>query len=117
MLSNRALLLRQMQQFFEEHLRGFYLWQEVMHRPPEKADKIKGVRQRDKELAIIDFDGYSLILMSPDQQPPLGEILLYDTQDGQTEKGIVDEVTWARIAKIIKEKAPNRVKEPHHVHD
>lgn len=111
MLSSRALLIRQLQQFFELHLVGLYRWPGSELRAPEKQEKVRGRRQLDKEMVVVDFDGYSLLIKSPDDSPPLGEITLFDTRNGSSVKGILDEATWVRIADYIKEKAPLRTKE------
>lgn len=114
MLSNRALLIRQLQEFFETHLRGRYSWFDVQHRTPEKADKLPGRRQLDKELVAIDFGDYSITVQSPDDVPPLGRIVLYNVRTAETLTEILDAKSWDRIAEKIK--SPDTLKERENVH-
>ncbi len=102
-LSNpRAILTRQIIDFFNTHLRGTFTWDDVTLRPAEKAEKIIGRRQIDKEIATVDFAGYSIMISSPDEKPPLGEVMLFSLEHGILAQGPIDTATWGRVAEAIK---------------
>lgn len=113
MLHARSLLIRQVQCFFEEKLCGLYRWQTsgnpddeltpgvVRIRPPEKYPKEKGRRQLDKEVVAVDFGPYSLLVASPEEKPPVGNIIIFHQTLGSLE-GPLDAATWARVEAFIK---------------
>jgi len=110
MLSSRALLVRQLQDFFESQMMGRFTWgRNVELRVAEKMEKVIGYRQLDKEVAVADFGGYSLMISSPDHEPPLGKIMLFSPERGILVDGPIDTTTWDSVAKAIKEKEHDHV--------
>jgi hypothetical protein len=107
MIRARSSLIRQLQEFFEKAPDGPYKWADVTLRPPEKAEKIVGYRQEDKEIATVDFGVYALQLSSPNQEPPLGRIVLFNLDRGMLVDGPADSVTWDAAARAIKESERN----------
>lgn len=93
-----------MQDFFEGRMTGIYRWGvDTQLRDAELAEKVPGVRQRAKGIAIVDFDGYALMLHVPDDEDlPLGKITLFHPDFGSFD-GAVDMATWDRVEAKIKE--------------
>lgn len=124
-LNIRTVLVRNLREFFETHLKGDFKWQTggdpedpstappgtIRLRDAVLQDKVPGRRQYEKGVAIVDFDGYSLMLHSSEEAPPIGKVVLYHEKFGQLE-GPPDVVTWDRIANAIKS---SRVKGKDHV--
>ena len=101
-VSARSTLTRHLIEFFESYLIGLFTWGDVTLRSAEKAEKIPGHRQLDKEVAIVDFAGYSIMVSSPEEHPPLGQIMLFSLDHGILAQGPIDTATWARVAEAIK---------------
>lgn len=107
-------MVRQLRDFFEDQLCGLYRWQTagdedtvppagtIRLRASEKHEKLPGRRQLEKEVAIVDFDSYSLVVSSPEEVPPIGRILLYNTVSGERLEGPLDQATWSQIGEAIK---------------
>jgi hypothetical protein len=112
----RASLIHQLQGFFETRLCGLYRWQTagdfddipppgtVRVRMAEKRPKTRGQRQLDKEVVAVDFDGYALMISSPDEVPPIGQILLFHPDHGVLVDGPLDVVAWDAAEIAIKER-------------
>lgn len=114
-LNIRTVLVRNLREFFEQHLSGEFRWQTggdpkdpstappgtIRLRDAELQEKIPGRRQLEKGVAIVDFDGYALMLHSSEEVPPIGRVVLYHEKFGSLE-GPPDVVTWTRIAEAIK---------------
>lgn len=107
MKSPRVGLSRHIQVFFETELCGRYRFDEVVFLPPEEAARPAGwspLRRppfgRHRELVAIQFGAYDLSVASPNEKPPLGEILLVHP-DGR-EYGPLDEATWKRLGNLIR---------------
>jgi hypothetical protein len=122
-LNIRTVLVRHLQEFFETRMGGQFRWSTagepddlppegtIRLRPGEMNEKIPGKRQTEKGVAIVDFGGYSLMLYSPEENPPIGKVVLWHERFGTLE-GPPDVLTWDRIAEAIKS---SRVKGKDHV--
>lgn len=114
-VNGRAALVRQLQAFFEMKMLGLFSWRTVGEededapegtirlRAPERHPKIPGKRQLDKDVVAVDFGGYALSVHAPSEAPPLGKIVVFHPELGSIE-GPLDEVTWGRVEKFIKER-------------
>lgn len=114
-LNVRTVLIRNLREFFETRLVGEFSWSTggnpkdpstapegtIRLRDAELHEKVPGKRQLEKGVAIVDFGGYSLMLHSPEEAPPIGRVILYHEKFGSLE-GPPDVVTWDRIAHAIK---------------
>lgn len=111
-MNERKALYRQLQHYFETQLFGLYRWHSVAHREAEKVTVERDARghrinQRSfgqlVEKAVIEFDGYTLSLSSPNEveDDPTRALLLYDgvpqpdnlVVSGPNAKGTWDEIT------------------------
>lgn len=113
MLNTRTVLVRHLREFFETHLVGVFRWQTggapdepappgtIRLRDGELHEKVPGRRQLEKGVAVVDFDGYALMLHSPEEVPPIGKVVLFHEKYGSLE-GPPDAPTWAKIAEAIK---------------
>lgn len=102
-----AGLVRQARDFFEHHLYGVMSLADAVIRKPELAPKIKGKRQMPLEELIVDFGGYTLLIESPEQEPPLGRVQLLNIARGLQEEGPLDVLTWERLGQIVKASPPD----------
>lgn len=115
MLNTRSALIRQLQAFFETHLRGAWRWYtagaldelapagSIRLRAPDRHDKIPGRRQMDKNIVAVDFGDYAIQVSAPDEAPPLGKIVCFHQLRGSIE-GPLDAATWDKMAAFIKER-------------
>lgn len=107
MKTARFGLSRHIQAFFETELCGLFRFDQVTIRPPESAAHPVGLHPlrrppfgRHREIVEIRFGQYDLAVSSPNEKPPLGEIVL-SHPDGE-ETGPLDYVTWQRIGSLIR---------------
>ena len=96
----RTLLFRQLQQFFEQHLMPRWRISDVVFSDPVMAPKVRGIRQRPREIVIGNFGDYTIEIRSTVEEPPLGKIILSDIH-GNTAEGPIDEVTWRKAAAVV----------------
>jgi hypothetical protein len=102
----RRQLFRQLQQFFEEHLTGLWTISDVSFDAPELLPKEPGKRQLHREQVIGHFGHYTVCLSSPEEKPPLGEILCTSVH-GDSVRGSLDPATWSLVALMIRPSATN----------
>jgi hypothetical protein len=125
MINENRALVRQLRHYFEGKLFGLYRWQDVLLRHPEPV-KIerdpRGRRINERSLGrfveeqVIEFDGYTLTLRSPNETeppapvhgqerlPPLPAVLLYDgppQPDNLVVSGPNASATWDQITKLL----------------
>jgi hypothetical protein len=105
-VNGRASLFRNLQVFFETELCGLYKWGEVAHYVPQKAEAEEGKRKsaygKYKEIVAIRFGAYDLTVFSPQEDPPLGWIMLNLATGPILVEGPLDSVTWAQIGGCIR---------------
>jgi hypothetical protein len=97
----RTLLFKQLQQFFEEHLRGLWTISDVIFEVEEPGEKIRGRRQMPREIVTGMFGDWTLSIESTVEAPPLGKIELRGFRGTVT--GVIDERTWRDVAGTIKQ--------------
>lgn len=109
MRSARFGLSRHLQVFFETELCGLFRFDQVEFMQPEAAPLPEGWSKlrrppfgRNREKVEVRFGTYDLAILSPNEVPPLGEIVL--THAGGVERGPLDEATWKRMGTIIRER-------------
>ena len=115
MMNERKALFRQLQHFFERDLFGLYRWGEVKHRAPEavvieRDPSGRRVNQRSfgkiVEQVVIEFDGYTLIVRSPNETTPdKPAVELYDgpaTPDHRVVQGANCSMTWNEIVQLLR---------------
>jgi hypothetical protein len=100
-INARRQLFRQIQEFFERELHGLWTISDMAFDAPELLPKERGRRQLYREIVSGHFGLYRLTLSSPEEKPPLGEIVC-EAVDGVTVRGPLDPTTWAEIARRIK---------------
>lgn len=107
--SARFGLSRHLQVFFETELRGRFRFDEISFLPAEPAplpDGWHALRRppfgKYRELIAIRFGQYDMSVASPNEKPPLGEIML--VYPGGQEYGPLDSITWQRIGAFIRER-------------
>lgn len=105
--SARLGLSRNLLAFFETELCGLFRFDQVKFLPPEDASRPIGwsaLRRppfgKYRELISIQFGPYDLSVASPNEAPPLGEIIL--THPDGHEVGPLDQTTWQRIGLLIR---------------
>lgn len=121
MISERKALYRQLQHYFETGLFGLYRWGDVQHQEPEpvtiERDPIKGRRINQRSLgrfvekAVIRFDGYTLVLWSPNEIEQTGSLAkpaveLYDgpaMPDNLVVQGANSSETWAKVTQLLRD--------------
>ncbi len=115
MMNERRALYRQLQHYFESQLFGLYRWHEVRHRPPEKVQIERDERGRKVnetslgqlvEQAVIDFDGYTLMIKSANESPPQGQITLMNSDPAGTMfeavSGTISPATWNEVTEVLR---------------
>jgi hypothetical protein len=105
-INARRQLFRQLQQFFEQHLIGLWTISDVVFDPPELLAKEPGRRQLHRESISGHFGAFTITLSSPEEKPPLGEIVCQSLH-GLRIEGPLDARTWERIAAEIRPSATN----------
>ena len=110
----RTLLFKQLQQFFDQYLFGYFTISDVVFETPEMADKEPGRRPMHREVVSGMFGGYTISIASTVEEPPLGRIQATD-RFGNTVHGVIDEATWRRIAEMIKQPKQGTERALHHV--
>lgn len=116
MIRTRAMLLRQVQEFFHGHLVGLYSFDKVKIAPPELREPISDmVAPKDrrrmraereglgkfKEQERLTFGLWEILIYSAAERPPVGELQL--RMDGmELVKGALDPVTWQKIGERIR---------------
>lgn len=125
MMNERRALFRQLQHYVETQLFGMYRWSDFKHRDPEKVvverdPAGRRINQRSHgpyvEKVVSNFDGYMLVLLSPNEcEPdrlPTGEmgqpkpaIVLYDgppQPENIVVQGANRSETWAEITQQLR---------------
>lgn len=106
MISARRHLLGFARELFERELCGLYLWDDVRHHEPERAELLAHGRRNPlgkyRECVVMSFGDFRLEVASSEEAPPLGRVRLYDNSDLRAE-GPLDTMTWARIGRAIKD--------------
>jgi hypothetical protein len=108
MKSARFGLSRHIQIFFETELCGLFRFDQIEFLEPEDAPRPPGMSVlrrppfgKHREIVAVQFGAYNLSVCSPNEAPPLGEIVL-TIRDGHTERGPLDETTWKKIGEFIR---------------
>lgn len=120
-MNERRALYRQLQHYFEMDLMGLYRWGDVKHHDPEpvvieRDDRGRRINQRSLgrfiEKAVIEFDGYVLIVFSPNEiergpgEAPSPAVQLYDgiaTAENLVVQGANRRETWAQVTRLLRE--------------
>lgn len=109
MVRSRRALLRTVQQFFELELVGLYRWgsgTEIMPAEPNtERDPDRPLRTRtfgkDREAVTVRFGTYTLLVRSPNDDPPLGGVTLHTGES--TIDGPLDSETWKRAGELVRQ--------------
>lgn len=108
-MNGRLVLFRGLQVFFETELCGLYRWDQVAHYVPEHSEpepgKRKNIYGKYKEIVVVRFGDYDLSVFSPNQDPPLGWIMLNHHHGDTLIEGPLDAVTWSKVGEFIKSQA------------
>lgn len=104
MIHAAGRLFGSLRAFFEQELRGIGTWDDVTVLDGELADEWPHKRRNPyglhKEIAAVKFRDYELTVKSPFEAPPLG---LVECRHGdQVECGPLDQTTWTRLGKFIR---------------
>ena len=117
MIRPHESLLRHAQDFFRSDLLGIYSWDQVRIAAPEKPPTIAAEAplkaRRDEQyrregryvgVARLIFGPWEILIYSPNEKPPLGEVLLRPNEIGGETlvSGPIDAATWAAIGKRIR---------------
>jgi len=118
MMNERRALFRQLQHYFETQLFGLYRWGSVKFRDAEpvvvERDR-RGHRINQRSLGrivekvVLDFDGYTLSLSSPNEidrgigVPPAPAVELWDGPTNLVVSGPNTPDTWAAITQLMRE--------------
>ena len=123
MIHQHSALLRHAQDFFRSDLLGFYSWDQVRIANPELAPPIaadaslqdRRAAQEKREgkylgQARLIFGNWEILIYSPNERPPLGEVILRPNEIGGPVlvSGPIDSATWAEIGKRIRTEAKMR---------
>lgn len=123
MIHPHAALLRHAQDFFRSDLLGLYSWDQVRIANPELAPPIAPdaplrdrreaqFRREGKYLgqARLIFGIWEILIYSPNDRPPLGEVVLRPNEIGGSVlvSGPLDSATWAEIGQKIRKEAKMR---------
>lgn len=107
MKSARYSLSRHLPEFFDTELRGLYRFDQITVLPPEDAPRPEGMSHlrrppfgKYRELVAARFGPYDLSVYSPNERPPLGEVVL-TYADGEI-SGPLDQATWQRLGAFIR---------------
>lgn len=108
-LDARRALIANARAFFELHLRGCFRWDEVVISKPEKAAELPNGRRNPlgphREMVEIRFGRFTLMLNSPEDDPPLGWIVCTD-ESGDVTEGPPDAAIWSNVGRFIRERMP-----------
>lgn len=112
MIHPRAALISHIRTFVDTELAGLVRYDELEHYQPENLDSPPGYRpnryEKHKEKAEVRFGNYNLIVCSPSEAPPLGNVRLQYL--GGHAEGPLDMTTWHRLGTIIRDRAePKRI--------
>jgi hypothetical protein len=103
-INARDQLFRQLQVFFETYLRGICAWHQVEHRPAEKVEPIEGRSRyplgKFKEIVGVRFGLNDILVLSPEEAPPLGRIIV-DGPNGRLELPSLDQESWRKAGEFI----------------
>jgi len=117
MIHPHASLLRHAQDFFRSDLLGLYTWDQVKIANPELAPPIApdiSVRERREEQykregkyigqARLIFGPWEILIYSPNEKPPLGEVQLRSSAIGGEVfvTGPLDAATWTVAGTCIR---------------
>ena len=123
MIRPHESLLRHAQDFFRSDLLGLYSWDQVRIANPEVAPAIASeasVRtRRDAQYqregrylgqARLIFGPWEILIYSPNEKPPLGEVILRPNEIGRSilVSGPIDAATWEQIGKVIRSSIKRR---------
>lgn len=100
-INARRQLFRHLQQFFEEHLSGLWTISDVVFDAPELMAKEPGRKQLPREMISGHFGHYSISVRSPEDHPPLGEVVCNSVHGFRIE-GNLDPRSWSEIAAAIR---------------
>lgn len=93
-----------MRSFFDTELCGAFTWNDIVPLSGEPAPRGAHNRRNPtgeyREIAGISFGDYELVVKSPEEHPPLGEVVL-TYPAGDVERGPIDAVLWKRLGTII----------------
>jgi len=123
MIHPHSALLRHAQDFFRSDLLGLYSWDRVQITSPELAPPIAAEASlRDRRAARdrregrylgqarLIFGNWEILIYSPNERPPLGEVVLRPNEIGGAVlvSGPIDAATWAEIGQKIRKEAKMR---------
>jgi hypothetical protein len=100
-INARRQLFRQLQIFFEEVLTGVWTISDVSFDAPEMMAKEFGRRQLHREVVSGHFGPYTIVISSPEEKPPLGEVVCHSLH-GFRHEGHLDARTWRELAVAIR---------------
>lgn len=125
MIRSQDALLRHAQEFFLAHMVGIYHWDQVQVAAPDLAPTIPSNASRIDRRRMMDERAgrgkyleqarlifplpvgtadWEILIYSSLERPPLGEVMLRDSQRNQVlVDGPLDPTTWALIGNRIKE--------------
>jgi len=122
-MNPHTALLRHAQDFFRSDLLGLYSWDQVRIANPEVAPPIASdasLRDRREQQykregkylgqARLIFGNWEILIYSPNERPPLGEVILRPNEIGGPVlvSGPIDSETWVAIGKRIRAEARMR---------
>lgn len=120
-MNERRAIYRQLQHYFETSLFGLYRWGDVHHREAEPVEIERNARGRRInqrsygrwiEQAVVEFDGYILIVKSPNEiegdpgEPPRSAVILYDGKpqpENLVVEGANSSETWSRVTGLLRQ--------------
>lgn len=127
MIRPHDALLRHAQEFFLRDLVGLYVWDQVRVAAPERAEPIApNVSKMERRKLMQEREGrgryleqarmifplpetaarWEILVYSPMERPPIGEVTLRDYERGQVlVDGPLDPSTWSIIGLRIREAA------------
>lgn len=123
MIHPHSALLRHAQDFFRSDLLGLYSWDQVRIANPELAAPIPAEASLHDRRAAQDkregryigqarliFGTWEILIYSPNERPPLGEVILRPNEIGGPAlvSGPIDSATWAEIGQKIRKEAKMR---------
>lgn len=104
-INARRQLFHQLQQFCEQHLVGLWTIGDIIFDAAELLPKEHGRRQLPRETVSGHFGPYTIVVSSPEEKPPLGEVICTSIH-GMRIEGILDPRTFEWIAEAIKLDTP-----------
>lgn len=113
----REALLRQAREMFTQQLGDLYSWHNVAVGPPEEWPESTGMSEKAaaeyaekrrelgkyQQKVRLQFDQFEIVVNSPEQQPPLGGIVLSIAMTTGLGYAGLDHETWKRVAGAIRE--------------